>query len=243
MAVTQKIDYVLEKIREENLSYISVYDGATLLHKIECESADESIVRLEEFLSSVEGGGYATLKLSDKSGKDISKGGKINAFQMRVKLGGGSVVVGSGGMDSVSNGVIAQMQKNFDLQIKHMEERAVLQKQIDELANKISEKGKKDKPDLMETALNGLLPLFVQSMAGGSGAVSGKAAVNSPVSFAPGTPALADDVSADVAPAERLKDALNRWKLADADFLNVIERVVLLAETDKPKYNLAKGML
>jgi hypothetical protein len=243
MAVTQKIDYVLEKIREENLSYISVFDGATLLHKIECESADESIVRLEEFLSSVEGGGYATLKLSDKSGKDISKGGKINAFQMRVKLGGGSVVVGSGGVDSVSNGVIAQMQKNFDLQIKHMEERAVLQKQIDELANKISEKGKKDKPDLMETALNGLLPLFVQSVAGGSGAVNGKAAVNGPVSFAPGTPALADDVSADVTPGERLKDALNRWKLADADFLNVIERVVLLAETDKPKYNLAKGML
>lgn len=237
MAVTQKIDYVLDKIREENLSYISVYDGATLLHKIECESADESIIRLEEFLSSVEGGGYATLKLSDKSGRDISKGGKINAFQMRVKLGGGSVVAGTGGLDSANSGVIAQMQKNFDLQIKHMEDRAALQKQIDDLANKISEKGKKDKPDLMETALNGLLPILMQS-------VTGKAAVNDPVSFAPNTRALADNVSADnVSPGERLKDALNRWKQVDADFLNVVERIVLLAENDKTKYNLAKGML
>ncbi len=230
MAVTQKISYVIEKIREEFLSYVDVYDGATLLHKIECETSDEAIIRLEEWMESVEGGGYVTLKLKDKPGKEIAKGGKINAFSLRIKLGGVSDVAVNGGGNRMDSTVISMMQKNFDLQLNHLTEKNDLLKRIEALENK-----KKDKPDMLETAIGSLLPMLV-------GSVNGKMAVNGNQSFSPPTPALADDVSG-TNPKERLRNALEVWGKSDPDYITVIENIATLVTTNRPKYDLAKGML
>lgn len=42
---------------------------------------------------------------------------------------------------------------------------------------------------------------------------------------------------------QRLSVALDKWEKADPDALTVIEKIVKLAESDKAKYNMAKGFL
>src|SRR5207237_1304670 len=94
--------------------------------------------------------------------------------------------------------------------------------------------------------LNSVLPVIQSTIAAIGNLFRPGSAVGMPVALA-GTDTPVQRVGAlpknNDEKLQRLAVALDKWERADPDVLDVIEKIVNLAETNQAKYNMAKSLL
>lgn len=236
MAVTVKLDYLKNIIRDNDLTNCILRDGGKELACFECSNAEETIAQLDDALQSFEGS-YIEVSVSDKT-KDEKKNGAGKAgsnyknYTYRVKLGGVGNSI-SGVADGGINGTILRL-----LNEKHTVEMQMLkvgydnEKRFDDLRREmqaLNEK-KKEQPDVFEKLITQFSPLITKALGGGV--------------EVPGNASHATSLAGDAEDLKtRLKIALQSWEKLDGDFVAVIERIVTLAANDPGKYQMAKTML
>lgn len=236
MAVTVKLEYLKNLIRDNDLTNCILRDGGKELAYFECANADETISQLEDALQSFEGT-YIEVSVSDKT-KDEKKGGVGKAghsyknYTYRIKLGNVANSI-SGVADGGINGTILRLlNEKHAVEIEGLKQSFENKQQMENFKREMKEllesKKKKDEPDRFDKMIEMFVPVLAKSF---GVEVPGNASHATALAGDP------EDLKA------RLKLALQSWEKLDNDFVAVIERIVTLAATDPGKYQMAKTML
>lgn len=238
MAHSNDLDYPIRRINEDNLRNFAIYDSdkKTVIQEYKNDelTTDQAAERLKQTLATLSG--LVWVELCPMSKAQRGQGGgdakKPNQW-IALQCGGNNTaaVQGIGNVNQSQNigALMGAMEEKFNARIEAIEEKNRLQREIDNLKRELEE-AKEGSPTL--AMLQPHLPRLIDGIFG-----------NQPAAIA-GTgnqPATVEEVSADE--QARAEKALGILCGIDPDFINVLERLAYMAQTNLPNYNMAKNFL
>lgn len=212
-------DWLIKKIENDNLPYWKVYDGKELIEQNQTESdSQKSAQELNYLLDDLEGN-ICRVVISNKSNSEKAKGGRdyLN-FEYQVKLSGSK---------TESSGNMALLKEIFDLKMQIQINE--LKKEHEKALQALEGKGGSG----LDKALEKLMPL-IQAY-GMRYLQPGVAGIND---AAPTETQLEGPT-----PQERLAASIKILKKADADYIQVIESIALIAASNIAMYKQYKPII
>lgn len=225
-------EIILQQPEEQNLPYFIIWDldGKTRIYQnLEDPEANPIKTRnlLSDFFEKTSGTVIVQLQA-----KDSMRGGDTRqTVKMQTHLSGQNYGNQAPAISGVPSGAnieqILQMQReNHAQQIKHLEEQHRRDLEILEIRRELQEAKNDDFFSKHGETIAGLLPLLFKGGAMPAPVING----------IPETQAPTD-----------INQLLNRWQAVDKDYLNNLEKLIILAETKPEAYNqginLINGMI
>lgn len=223
MAITVKKEIVWQVARDNGLTFGALRDGGRELFSVDDAANSEELVnQLEDYIKNCEGS-YIDIVLSDKSRSDKSKGGAVKNYQYRVRINEAGV---SGVSDVGLNSTILRLlNEKHEAELRALKATFESDKKFDDLLKKIEDMKKEKEPDALERAIGMFGPMLAQHYG-----------LSVPAASSPGLAGIEDE-------KEHLINLLSRWRKSDPGFIEVMEKVVLLSENNRARYDTAKAML
>jgi hypothetical protein len=219
---TVSINYVIEAIEENNLTFWKILDGKSILAIQDDESADAStsVALLKRKIKGINAP-FVTVILSPRSFASKAKGGDTTNHEYKVLLNGNDTPVeGRAIVNIEGTAEVAKLRKeNEALRTELIEQK--YQKQVEALEAKFEAYKKEKDEDIggLDKYIMQLLPSLLSNGAAPKPAINGIGESTTWVSL------------------------IERWEAADPDAGELMEKIVLLAENQKIIYNGAKAQL
>jgi hypothetical protein len=234
MAHGNNIEYICERITEDEIRNFAIYDTdkKTLIeeNKTGTLSPEEVCQRVRRTLSNCHGLVYG--ELARKSREEAGKGGKVleNA-RLAIQCGGANAPVHGIGNTGPSQDYIGALNNNFQLQLDNLKAVWAKDQEIQNLKAKIKEL---EEGNPMVKMMEPHLPRLIDGIFGAS-----------PQRIAgPGPDAPQQEEVKLPENAEKFAELqLRRLLAVDPEFLSVLERLADMAETNRAMYDMAKNML
>lgn len=250
MAHITNYQIVLQQILDNNIRCFAVYNDPgkkSLLYEDKSGDLTPELAksRLENFLAGSSGLVYVELAKTSRAERaaGAGKGEGIQNPLIPIQLGGIDATAQRTGMQGITGMVpgtytadqvdklLAEKEARHQAELRHLQQTAALQKQMDELNRKLDEDKTGKYLEQFAPAINGIISnYFTKAPVAVAGVGNGPA---------PGTPpaTTAQQVQ------QLIETSLDRILAIDPQFPMLLAKIADLAETNPDTYNMAKTML
>jgi hypothetical protein len=239
MAHTSDINYILDRITQEDIRNYSILDGdkKTVIEESQDNSLTSDMVRsrVERTLRALSGGGIVWISLSSKSKLEKAAGGNVGTNKMiAFNTGGQMPGIGSTGGDTASSigAISAALEEKFNAKLEAMQLQNKHDAEIRDLQNKLEE-AQNSSP--IVKMIEPILPQIITGLFG---------QMPRPIAGPPKeetTAVQVEEISNEE--QEAIENALTRLISVDPDFPIVLQKLAHLAENNLQMYNQAKTLL
>ena len=239
MAHTSDINYILDRITQEDIRNYSILDGdkKTVIEESQDNSLTSDMVRtrVNRTLNALSGGGIVWISLSSKSKLEKAAGGNVGTNKMIAFNTGGQVSgIGNTGSDTASSigAITAALEEKFNAKLEAMQLQNKHDAAIRDLQNKLEE-AQNSSP--IVKMIEPILPQIITGLFG---------QMPRPIAGPPKEETTAVQVE-EISDEEQaaIENALSRLISLDPDFPALLQKIATLAETNRPLYDQAKNFL
>lgn len=245
MAYVQSIEFILNKMREKNLSIYEILDNErNTIDEEESEevSVEDSVKAVEENLNHLEGIIHVVLRRSPKGAKRSggAAASKAEIYKYSIRLGNTSSSSGLGLDKSFSGSgmlqlFLKQMEENNKLQLESIKREYEHKEKLRELELKKDE----NKDSTKERFLNILEKMFDEGKTGKAKISDNTTKAKKQMTTGKGKKP-SDEITEDVSEnTERLRNALRRLNKVDSRLLEHLEMLADIGEKKKTVFKVA----